>query len=579
MKLINVSKFIPLFFLFAIQNLLAWQYDGRHGWPVQSPPKYIIECISPEFLNQRMVLESLSGLAAQAVNEGKFNEMVWIKTNNACYNNIYIQTQNVLGVGQPKEMGLWELVDYLKTKKVVKGYVLYKMDKKRPDAYTSYPDVNYSSNVATVYSGLLKGVLIDESLEKEAKQHGLVLLKDARKENLCQCFEKNKDKLNNCSALSIPPIVPNLRDYAICHKLMLYADNKEIIDDVLSWVRPLSPILGWGCGDEFEFTSKISRWGHFNTATNWCENLPLISSVGKKVKLKKVFDVSPKSINYSDSISCHSYVMSDGDNMQWTMGSFIDSKVFMGHPDVPELGLSWTLCPINLSIISPFTWNALADKHNQTFSYIEYGGGYQYPDLFAINRPNRKDLLREFARRINYHLKELNISVFGFICIDVSSSAAQEAFQIYAEEIDCISGMLAVQYFPYELNGEVYWKKNNIGIEIPIITARYSLWNEVNKYRPRAGTPEYVAAIINRDVIEAQAKNENILAWTIVHAWSDYSKTSTSTLTPSYGVNPVKASKSMMLNCVHSVSASELIWQIRMKFHKEKTMQILKDLN
>lgn len=73
----------------------------------------------------------------------------------------------------------------------------------------------------------------------------------------------------------------NLRDYAIAHRLMLYADQKELIDPVLEWVEPLSPILGWGCGDEYDFTSLIARWGHYNTATNWCMNLPFLSSVGE----------------------------------------------------------------------------------------------------------------------------------------------------------------------------------------------------------------------------------------------------------------------------------------------------------
>lgn len=569
-------KIVIVLMLMPFSLIRASEYNGRYGWSTQKAPKKIILCEPGTDTAQGMLLESLSGLAAQAVNEGKSNEMVWININqNASYNKIYTNTLAALQVPQPKEMSLWALVDYLKGQKIIKGYVLYKMDTPRSNAYASHPNTNYSSNVATVYSSLLKGVLIDESLEKEAQRHGLKLLKDARNESLETCFKLNKKKLNNCSALSIPPTVTNLRDYAIAHKLMLYADQKAIIDEVLEWVKPLSPILGWGCGDEYDFTSLISQWGHVNTATNWCWNLPLISSLGENIELKKSNEISPKEINFNDTISFHSFVMSDGDNMQWTMGAFIDEPAYMGHKECTTNSLNWTLCPTELSVVSPFTWNAIAGMQHKSFSLLEYGGGYQYPDLFAINRPNRTELLREFAQRLNVHLRKLDIKIFGFICWNVASEAAQEAFQIYAEELDGITGMMAVQYFPYELEGEIYWKTNKKGIDIPIVASRYSIWDEVNALRPRAGTPEFISSLINREVTTSHSKGENRLDWTIVHAWSDFGKSSNLVEFPSIGFNPVKVAENLLIDNVKTVSANELLWRIRMKYRKEQTKLII----
>ena len=234
------------------------------------------------------------------------------------------------------------------------------------------------------------------------------------------------------------------------------------------------------------------------------------------------------------------------------------------------------MCPTNLSVISPFTWNAIASMPQNKISYIEYGGGYQYPDLFAINRPNRVQLIREFAKRINFNLKRLGIKIFGFICIDVGSNAAQEAFQIYAEELEDITGMMAVQYFPYELSGEIYWKKNKKQIDIPVVTARYSIWNEVNKDRPRAGTPEFVASLINRDAITSKLNHQRAFSWTIVHAWSDFTLTSKISEKPSVGFNPVKASKNLLIDEVKAVSANELLWRIRMKYRGTQTKSLIK---
>jgi hypothetical protein len=565
-----------IIFVSSFLNVSAQDYDGRHGWPIQKIPKKIIACTPGKNLAEAMLLESLSGLCAQAVNDGYFDEMVWINVKNENYKKIYDQTIQALKITEIREMNIWTLVDYLKKKKIIKGFILYKLDKPRINVYGAYPDFNYSSNVATVYASLLKGVLIDESLIQEVQTRGLKKLKDARSESLKECFEKNKSKLNNASALSVPPGVSNLRDYAIAQKLMLYADKKEFAEEVLQWVKPLSPVIGWGCGDEYDFTSVISSWGLYNTATNWCWNLPLISSVSDIVEVKKVNEIGLKEINFTDTSSFHAYVMSDGDNMQWTMGSFIDNSNYLGNKERNDIGLSWTLCPTNLSIISPFTWNAIAAIPQKNISYLEYGGGYQYPDLFAINRPNRTQLLREFAKRINFHLKKLGIKIFGFICIDVSGKAAQEAFQIYAEELEDITGMMAVQYFPYELGGEIYWKKNKKDIDIPIVTARYSIWNEVNKNRPRAGTPEFVASLINRDAITANLNRQHTLSWTIVHAWSDFTLTSKITEKPAIGFNPVKASEKLLINEVKAISANELLWRIRMHYRNDQTKSLLK---
>lgn len=135
--------------------------------------------------------------------------------------------------------------------------------------------------------------------------------------------------------------------------------------------------------------------------------------------------------------------------------------------------------------------------------------------------------------------------------------------------------MIAVQYFPYELGGEIYWHKNNKGIDIPVVTATYSIWDEVNEHRPNCGTPEYIAALINRNVIRAKSKRNNELSWTIVHAWSDFSHTSKVTLQPAVGFNPVTAAEKMLNSEIKTVSTHELLWRIRMKYRESQTKSVL----
>lgn len=546
---------------------MASTYDGRYGWPTLKAPRGVIVCEPATTFEESMLLESLSGLAAQAVNEGRFDEMVWINTDNISYKRIFEQSTKAIGVSRFKSFNVWELLTYLKKEKVVKGYVLYNKNLKKGNK-----DLDNSSNVATVYASLLSSALVEASLEERIKKSGLRMKKDARRESLKNCFDRNKNKLNNSSALCISPVVSNVRDYAIAHKLMLFDTDKALTEEVLEWVRPLSPILGWGIGDEYDATSIISEWGHYNTASDWCMNLPFISSVAPLIPIKKAKEIELGEINFSDTTYVHSFVMSDGDNMQWTMGAFNDNSAYAGHNRAKETGVSWSLCPTNLSIVSPVSWNELLYKQGLKNSFIEYGGGYQYPDLFAKKRSNRKELLREFAQRMNVHLKKMNITIFGAIFKNVESLEAKEALQIYAEELEDITGMIAIQYFPYELGKKVSWYKNRGGVEIPLITADFSLWNEVNAGRPLCGTPEFIASLINRELLAEQKANG--YSWTIVHAWSNFAETSNITSKPAVGVNPIIATEKLLLKDIRVVSLNELLWRVRMKYKPEQTKKI-----
>ena len=148
------------------------------------------------------------------------------------------------------------------------------------------------------------------------------------------------------------------------------------------------------------------------------KNLILAGGVSANKGLRNSLEEACKkeNIDFEDNSAFHSFVISDGDNMQWTMGEFLDSPVYYGNKDRNRSPVSWTLCPINLSVVSTSTWNRFVTMKKDNSSVIEYGGGYQYPDEFAKNRPNREELLIEFAQRMNWHFKKLNIKIFGFIC-------------------------------------------------------------------------------------------------------------------------------------------------------------------
>jgi hypothetical protein len=52
----------------------------------------------------------------------------------------------------------------------------------------------------------------------------------------------------------------------------------EVYEKALARCEEDAPVLGWGCEAEDKLTLPSSRWGLFQTATNWCHNLPVFAS-------------------------------------------------------------------------------------------------------------------------------------------------------------------------------------------------------------------------------------------------------------------------------------------------------------
>ena len=391
-------------------------------------------------------------------------------------------------------------------------------------------------------------------------------LYDASKENLTRSwFDEHKSRMNNNFIVLTNPSIANNRDYAIAHKGMVYYGVDELLDTILEWVRPLSPVIGWNSGPEFQHIAPCSYWGLINTASDWCMNLPMLSITGNE-KIKKIKTVNPARINWESDAIYHSFVMSDGDNMQWTLGSFINNPDFWSNEHNGKIPMSFTTCMVNLSMAAPDVLNVLMNSQPRNVSLAEYGGGYYYPDLFASKRADREGLLRSFARIVNVHMQKMGIKAFGFICHKIDSKEALDAYRVFAEELEGIAGMLAVQYSPYNGGyGKVFWVKDRKGNDIPVISARGQIW--ANQEKEKSGTPSQIAAVINEDATNKIPEGE--IAWTIVHAWSRFEKDSIVSAPQNSrsprGVTPVYWCKQLLDKKVQVVPVDELLWRLRIK--------------
>jgi hypothetical protein len=559
-------------------------------FPKQVAPKGLVRTIQAEqFPEPRlatlMMVESVAGLAAKGVNEGRCDEMVWVATGNADIERWYGQlfkrrpAYEVRGVLEP-----WDLVERYRKRGIIKGYILYRLDKSRGEINEHRSGMDLSVNVATNLAGLLDGVLIDESLEAQAKAHDLKLLLDARDKTQEWCFETYKDRFNRRLLCTQDPRKPHVRDLAIAQQaLTLYGDAKPLAE-AMKWLEPLSPILGWNGGDEFVTTRASTVCGHIQTASDWCMNIPVLMAGSERAAPAKVKRFDPRGIDWKDRRSAVSFICSDGDNVQWMEGDFFGNKSYWGSPDRSKIPFGWSCCFAHLAQLCPAAVDYSVRTQTANDWFIEWGGGYYYPDLFAKERPDRWDLLARHARRTWEMMRANNTTVIGFNVVSPESADARKSYEVFAGQADGLLGILVFQYAPYEGGaGKTYWVKDRRGMDVPVVTARYSIWEHTNE-RPRSGTPAKVAREIRETVARTPQEELPRYDWVIANAWSYFREArggdEEAENMPRAGVvnqagvrghAPVTWCAERLGKEIRVVGPEELIWRMRMKHDAEQT--------
>lgn len=410
--------------------------EESRWWPVQAMPGAIVRLEDAKFnpslrLSYEMTAQSVAGLAAKSVNEQVNDEMVWVSIGNIDQEDWFGRLmKNNPQVKVRQISGLWELIDKYAEKGIIKGYILYKPDDSRGEIHQERRGINNSVNIATSLAGLFDGIIVDENLEAEAKAHGLKMLMDARDKTQEWCFKNYKDRFNHRIVCMQDPQNPNTRDLAIGTKAFTMYGSDEPLPTVMQWLEPGSPVLGWNGGDEFTMTRMSSIWGHIQTATNWCGNLPVLMAGTEKYKQARVKSFDPRMIDFNDTRSAVSFVDTDGDNVQWFEGNFFrpsdsnNSNSYWGNPQRGKIPFGWSCCFTNLSQLFPEAIDYAADTQLPNDWFIEWGGGYYYPDLFGRNRPNRWELLSQHARRTWELMKKNNTRIIGFNVSKLDSTYA-----------------------------------------------------------------------------------------------------------------------------------------------------------
>jgi len=479
---------------------------------------------APETLSfgEAVVVQTLAGLVARSSPGPGRRELVWIeRPGSPSYDEWFrrcrarLEFEVVSG-----KHDVWGLVRRFVKSGILEGYVLYRKDPSRRGPYEGTPE-DVSLNIATSLCSVLPVVAVEASLEEKAKRAGLVMRGDARDQDARWLLKRYGAAFSKIVLGSIDPLTPIARDAAVANRALVSRGP-------LSFARldPGAAVLGWGFGDEAGFTRRATVRGAFQTATNWCFNLPVLSAgdtgLGYRVKDRK--EAPARSAGREDPDTRYvAFLLSDGDNVQWAMSGYLrgeSGRHYWGSPDRGRIPFGWGLPVVDLLQLCPYALDYVAETATSRDDLVLYGaGGYYYPDLFASERKERRVLARH-ARRTCKYMQAAHIDKMALIAMDWDGDAARSAYRVYAREMPGLEAVFAMQYYPYSAGrGRVLRIGRDKGPDLLVISPRFSLWAN-RRDTDRAGTPEKIAAEIDRWAARPARSPEDRVALIIVHAWS-----------------------------------------------------------
>jgi hypothetical protein len=564
-------------------KLPALSRTPAYAWEVTADAGDLRDCL---------LAASITGLTARALEAGKTDVGVWMACSadrSIAYQKEHASLEErgcrFLPPVSPLRLATeaFEPVDggNVTLKHLFDGYVLTDIEK-NPE----------SASVAVTAAHVYNGLIVDRRDRALFDDAGYRLLYDASDKNVRDAWMEFNGSCEKTGLVIMPNDTWQLRDVAIQNGwfcMNLYplphdATKGEYWDLYETVCRTLDAhhlIYGWEAGvhNEREINEMASYNAQASAVNDWFYNACLTGADYRNRQeqaLARTLD--PKTIDYGKNKRFVSFFMTDGDNNQWMMGGFIEH-----YYDLPESAASkvaFGIAATTLPQMAPAAFKYLLERQPENSTLLEVqGGGVYYSDTYALGR-NRAEDLREKVRLTSAYMRQHRIRMVGLMANrEAGSPEAMEAYRMFAEENDQLIGILAYQYTPYAAGaGDIYWVTNKKGYDIPVVTIKYSLWNEPY-LREREGTPAYIARRLDRD------GNNPEFNLVCIHAWSrfsvhgkdcdDLAETKDATVG---GPAIARLLENHLDDSYETVSLEELIWQIRMKHRPEQTKRFLESI-
>ena len=291
----------------------------------------------------------------------------------------------------------------------------------------------------------------------------------------------------------------------ISKSLIFYED--DIKDEafrkmIFSSLDENGKVLGWG-PDEHTNVEICSKYGVDMTAADWSYNLSVLSSFNTKAQIQNI----NKNIDNEDGVHYVTFIMSDGDNQQWLLGSNYSMKNWFGSPHRGKFNLGWSLNQ-SLYYLAPTVFNKYyeaAEENNNTDNFIvsPSGNGYMYPSKYPY------DKLDSYTKRLNDYMSK--VDQHHVLILDDKAFYKKEIWDKYTSK----SNIDSLLYLNYNINN-AYKRKIIWSNDKPIISCRDLLWGGLEDENQLINN-------INEKVKSGYTdiSNPNSYTFVYVHVWSN----------------------------------------------------------
>lgn len=389
----------------------------------------------------------------------------------------------------------WILLN--KFKSSFNGYILY--SNKNP------PSINNAFSLA----GLNNSIPIEESLESRFNELGIEnLIKDCRNTDKYWAYKNLWNSgLNHSTVILLSPEKSMaLRDYAIMSKSLIFYEEDvkdfSLRESIFKSMDKIARCLGWG-PDEYNNVSISSKYGVDIIAADWSYNLSVLSSFPTNKQTQK----SNNEIPTEGNVHYVTFIMSDGDNQQWLLGSNYSSEKWYGSKNRGNFDLGWSLSP-SLYYLAPTVFNkyyesASSEKYSDYYLVSPSGNGYIYPSLYP------KSKLNTYTKRLNEYMEKVDQKYV--LIIDDDAFYKTNLWDKYTENSN-IDGLFYLDYKKNNnYNGEIVWSNNK-----PVVSCRDLLWGGLEDSNQLIDNINSRVNTANTDLT-----NEASYTFVYLHVWSN----------------------------------------------------------
>ena len=342
-------------------------------------------------------------------------------------------------------------------------------------------------------------VAVDESLRSEALDRGLTIIADASGWDEARVWrEHQRDFARGIMVEQDPRKTGHLLDLAVARRAFTtFGQPDAVVTQRVKDLGPDTQVFGWG-DDELAIVSRVSAGGGSYLPADWSRNLSALQHLPTAILLPPRAAPGAQVMTGERLVT---FVMSDGDNLQFLGGPFSTSPGHWGSPLRGSFTMTWEIAPL-LATCAPRVMAKLygAASHGQSiddFVSGPSGAGYCFPALL----PDR----RRFAEYTVAHLRASRLRIVSVLNAGGDMTQTRELL----EQPDVL-GVIYKDYAPYNAKqGALWWHQGK-----PCMAYRFLLWEGL-----LGQDPEGVAAAIGKLPAEPATDPASYVLIN-VHAWS-----------------------------------------------------------